>query len=173
MNLEQAKKLIAFKNTMYARQLWLDLGSGTGLFTIALASYLPQDSKIIAIDKNKNALRQLPAQINSIGIETITTDFIHDALDVKTVDGILMANSLHYVKDKKTFLGKLTHLQKTNAFFLLVEYNRTKANQWVPYPITIDAAQELFKSAGYLNFQLLNKIPSVYGDEMYAALFRQ
>jgi ubiquinone/menaquinone biosynthesis C-methylase UbiE len=170
MDLEQAKELIAFKNTISIPQLWIDLGAGRGLFTRALASYLPPGSKIIAVDKNENALRQLPAEVNSINIETITADFIVDTLDVKAVDGILMANSLHYVKDKETFLRKLTHLRKTNAFFLLVEYDRTRANQWVLYPITIDAAKELFKSAGYLNFQLLNTTPSAYGDEMYAAL---
>jgi ubiquinone/menaquinone biosynthesis C-methylase UbiE len=170
MNLEQAKELIAFENRGLNPQLWLDLGAGTGLFTVALANYLPATSKIIAVDTNAKALKQIPANVNSVGIETRMADFIDDALDVKAADGILMANSLHYVEDKVSFLNKLAPLLKTNGYFLLVEYNRTRANQWVPYPLTINDANLLFKKAGYLNFGVLNKRPSAFGDEMYAAI---
>jgi len=172
MDLKQAKELIAFENTMSAPQVWLDLGCGTGLFTVALASYLPEGSKVIAIDRDENSLQQIPGTVNNISIETMVADFIHDGLNVKEVDGVLMANSLHYVNDKKKFLGKLFPLLKIKALFLLVEYDRTKANHWVPYPLTINAAKDLFRSAGYLDFQLLNKIASVYGNEMYAAPIR-
>jgi 2-polyprenyl-3-methyl-5-hydroxy-6-metoxy-1,4-benzoquinol methylase len=77
---------------------------------------------------------------------------------------------LHYVKDKASFLRTLAPLLKTNGYFLLVEYNRTRANQWVPYPLTINDAKLLFKKAGYVNFEVLNKRPSAFGDEMYAAI---
>lgn len=170
VNLEQAKKLIEFNNTIAATQLWLDLGSGTGLFAMALAHYLPAGSKIIAVDKNENSLRKIPADINDVSIETITADFIHDHLDVKGVDGILMANSIYYVKDKEKFLRRIAPLLKANRWFLLVEYDRQRGNQWVPYPLTVNAAKDLFGKAGYSNFMVLDKIPSVYGEEIYAAL---
>jgi len=98
---------------------------------------------------------------------------VYDALDVKEADGILMANSLHYVKDKETLLKKLISSMKTNGVFLIVEYDRHAGNQWVPYPLTIEAAKALFKGLGYSGLEVLNKRPSVFGRHyMYAAIIR-
>jgi ubiquinone/menaquinone biosynthesis C-methylase UbiE len=154
--------------------LWLDLGCGTGLFTLALARNLQAGSKIIAIDKDEKALRKIPATVNEIEIQTLAADFISETLDVKGVDGILMANSLHYVQEKKTLLNNLIVSMKTNGMFLIVEYDRQSGNPWVPYPLTIEDAKELFKSIGYIGFHVLNKRPSSFGRfHMYAAIVTQ
>jgi ubiquinone/menaquinone biosynthesis C-methylase UbiE len=173
MNRKDATEFISFENKNPLPQLWLDLGCGTGLFTLALAGNLPEGSKIIAIDKDEKALRKIPATVNDVVIQSIAADFVYDALDVKEVDGILIANSLHYVKDKETLLKGLISSMKTNGVFLIVEYDREKGNQWVPYPLTIDAAKALFKGLGYSGFHGLNKRPSVFGGYyMYAAIVR-
>lgn len=171
MNRKDAEEFISFENKNAVGQLWLDLGCGTGLFTLALAGNLPLGSRIIAIDKDEKALSKIPATENDIVIQTMTADFVSDPLDVKEVDGMLIANSLHYVKDKETLLRKLISSMKTNGVFLIVEYDRKKGNQWVPYPLPIDAANVLFKSLGYSDFQVLNKKLSQFGGYyMYAAL---
>lgn len=173
MNQRDATEFILFENKNPQPQLWLDLGCGTGLFTLALAGNLPPGSKIIAIDKDEKALRTIPATVNDVVIQTMAADFVYDVLDVKEVDGILMANSLHYVKDKETLLKKLISSMKTNGFFLIVEYERDSGNQWVPYPLTIAAAKALFKNLGYPGVHVLNKRPSVFGGHtMYAAVIR-
>jgi ubiquinone/menaquinone biosynthesis C-methylase UbiE len=135
MNRKDATEFILFENKNPLSQLWLDLGCGTGLFTLALARNLPPGSKIIAIDKDEKALRKIPATVNDVVIQTLAADFVYDALDVKEVDGILIANSLHYVKEKETLLKKLISSMKTNGVFLIVEYDRRAGNQWVPYPL--------------------------------------
>ena len=171
MNQEDATEFILFENKNPLSQLWLDLGCGTGLFKISLAGNLPAGSKIIAIDKDKKALRKIPAAVNDVVIQTMAADFVYDALEIKEVDGILIANSLHYVKDKDILLKKLISSTKTNGVFLIVEYDRQAGNQWVPYPLTIDAAKALFKSLGYLGFHVLNRRASVFGGYyMYAAI---
>ena len=171
MNRKDATEFILFENKNPLPQLWLDLGCGQGLFTLALAGNLPPGSKIIAIDKDEKALTKIPATVNNVVIQTIAADFVNDALDVKEVDGILMANSLHYVKDKEALLKKLISSMKTNGVFLIVEYDRQTGNQWVPYPLTIDAAKALFKGRGYSGFHVLNKRPSVFGGYyMYAVI---
>lgn len=173
MDLQQAITLIAFENLSSSPQLWLDLGAGDGLFTTALAQHLPPASKIIAVDKNAKALRQVASVVNAVSIETVVANFMDDTIHTNGVDGILMANSLHYVKNKIPFLKKMAPLLKRGGSFLLVEYNRTRANPWVPYPLTIDTANELFSEAGYSNFKLLNKAPSSFGGEMFAAMTSQ
>ena len=173
MSQEEATAFISFENKNPLPQLWLDLGCGTGLFTLALAANLPPGSKIIAIDNDEKALRKIPATVNDVGIQTRAADFVYDALDVKEVDGILMANSLHYAKEKETLLKRLSSSMKTNGTFLIVEYDRQAGNQWVPYPLSIDAAKALFKSLGYAGVHVLNRKPSVFGGHyMYAAIIR-
>jgi ubiquinone/menaquinone biosynthesis C-methylase UbiE len=171
MNLKDAAEFISFENKNRLPQLWLDLGSGTGLFSLALARNLPVGSKIVAIDKDENVLRKIPATACDVVIQTIAADFVRDVLDIKEVDGILIANSLHYVKDKETLLKKLISLMKRNGVFLIVEYDRKASNRWVPYPLTIDDAKALFKSLAYQGFQVLDKRPSMFGEYyMYAAI---
>jgi ubiquinone/menaquinone biosynthesis C-methylase UbiE len=173
MNRKDATEFILFENKNPLPQLWLDLGCGQGLFTLALAGNLPPGSKIIAIDKDEEALKKIPATVNNVVIQTLAADFVYDALDVKEADGILMANSLHYVKDKETLLKKLISSMKTNGVFLIVEYDRHAGNQWVPYPLTINAAEVLFKSLGYSGLHVLNKRLSMFGGHyMYAAIIR-
>lgn len=170
MNQEDATEFIRFENNNPLPQLWLDLGCGTGLFTLALGVNLPAGSKIIAIDKNERALKKIPPTVNDVVIQTMPADFVSGALDVKEVDGILIANSLHYVRDKEILLEKLSSSLKTNGAFLIVEYDRKTGNQWVPYPLPIEAASTLFKSLGYSTFDVLNKRPSMFGGfYMYSA----
>src|SRR6185295_2536320 len=113
MNQKDASEFILFENKNPLPQLWLDLGCGKGLFTLALAGNLPATSKIVAIDKDEKALRKIPATVNDVTIQTMAADFVYDALEIKEVDGILIANSLHYVKDKDILLKKLISSMKT------------------------------------------------------------
>ena len=171
MKINEAVELIAFKNKEEGPQLWLDLGCGTGLFTRALTHYLPSGSRIRAVDTDTQALGQLPGTWNAVTIEPVVADFVHDPPDVQVVDGILMANSLHYVRDKEGFLLPLSRSLKTGAVFLIVEYYRKTSNPGVPYPLAIEDAKVLFHSLGYWEFELLHQRPSVYGRHtIYAAL---
>jgi ubiquinone/menaquinone biosynthesis C-methylase UbiE len=171
MNLKEATSFIMFENKNLSPQLWLDLGCGTGLFTVALAGNLPTGSKIVAVDKDKKAVRKIPATVSGVIIETTIADFVSDTLDVKNIAGILMANSLHYVNDKETLLKKLIFSMKAKGIFLIIEYDRLANNLWVPYPLTINAAKALFNSVGYSAFRVLNKRPSAFGRyDMYAAM---
>jgi ubiquinone/menaquinone biosynthesis C-methylase UbiE len=173
MNLKEATAFIRFENKNPSSQLWMELGCGDGLFTVALANNLPASSKIIAIDKDEKGLKKIPPTVNDVTIQTIAADFVSDTTDAEDIDGIVMANSLHYVKHKQTLLNRLVVSMKTDGVFVIVEYDRPAGNQWVPYPLTIGAAKALFKGLGYSDFQILNKRRSVFGRHyMYAAIVR-
>jgi trans-aconitate methyltransferase len=152
-------------------QNWADLGCGSGLFTLALAYILPSESTIFAIHTNSTDLRNIPASFNHITVATLQADFINDMLSIPPLDGILMANSLHYVKEKHSFLQKLKSYLKVNHFFLIVEYNSDKASSWVPFPVSFKTLQDLFRSEGYSCVEKLNEKPSVYNASgMYSAI---
>lgn len=91
------------------------MGCGTGTFTEALATILPAHSKITGVDKNN---QQLPPQMgNQVSIKFIEADFETEALEVAGLDGILMANSLHFIRDKESLIRRLeTILVKVEGF---------------------------------------------------------
>jgi trans-aconitate methyltransferase len=149
---------------------WADLGCGEGTFTIALAGLLARGSTIHAMDRDAPALRRIPSTRNGVAIHTHRGDFTGAEWPFAGLDGILMANSLHYVEDQLTFIRRCESRFKQRRF-LIVEYDSTDANPWVPYPVSRSRLVELFGSAGYSSVQVLGSRPSVYRRApIYAAM---
>jgi hypothetical protein len=118
-----------------------------------LTSLLPAGSKVIAVDKERQNLPNF-----------IQADFINDDLQLGALDGILMANSLHYVKDKPKLITKLNPPK-----LLIVEYDTTRSNPWVPYPVNYTSLTQLATEMGYNAVKLATQ-PSRFGGTMYSAL---
>lgn len=152
-------------------QLWADLGCGSGTFTKALASLLAPGSLIHALDTDRRSVATIPGVFNDVSIQKVLCDFINQPLPFDVIDGMLLANSFHYVKDKQALIVKLKkHLVKDGKL-LFVEYDTAKGNQWVPYPITSPDLEKLIKSAGFNSVNKLGEYPSAFGRaNMYAAL---
>lgn len=147
-------------------QHWADLGCGSGTFTVALATLLPPESHITAIDKTN---QHLPALGNCIKIDFSKTDFVNEPIIISPLDGILMANSLHFVANKTKLINQLEHTFKLNPQFLIVEYDTAKANPWVPYPISYQKLNQAFSQLGYRTDKLA-EMPSRFGGIIYSAL---
>jgi SAM-dependent methyltransferase len=144
------------------KAIWADLGCGNGLFSRALASLLRPSSAVYAIDK----IPGIKDSITEEGVKIIArkNDFIEDDLDLPPLDGILMANSLHFVEDKFTFINKISKKLNSAGRFIIVEYNSDLSNRWVPYPLPFSAVSTLFIKAGFNKIEMINKVPSVYRD---------
>src|SRR5438105_4781901 len=94
---------------------WADLGSGTGAFTLALADLLGAAGQIYSVDKDAGSLREQQRAMRSAfpaaNVEYVNADFTQP-LELPQLDGILMANSLHYVRQKDPVLRTLrSHLR--------------------------------------------------------------
>ncbi|OJW58657.1 MAG: hypothetical protein BGO55_23395 [Sphingobacteriales bacterium 50-39] len=156
-------------------QYWADLGCGSGLFTAALARLLPAGSTVYGIDTHPTVRQQTIHSAGSTDKPTsiipIKADFVKTPLDLPPLDGILMANSLHYVKNKPALIQKLRSHMHPNSPFLIIEYDTDRPVPiWVPYPISYDSLTYLFKDH---KTQKLGERPSAYGrSNMYAALVR-
>jgi SAM-dependent methyltransferase len=148
-------------------QTWADLGAGNGLFSEALLSILLPGSTIHAVDLHKQPnLQHHPPIIFH------QADFVKDKLPLPTLDGILMANSLHYVKEQVACIQQLkTYLRNYAGVFILIEYDTERGNQWVPYPVSFARAQTIFGNAGFSKIEKIGERPSMYRrDSIYAAL---
>lgn len=148
---------------------WADLGAGAGAFTLALADLLPEDALIYAIDKDGGALKELAlARVRGARIETRRGDFTKD-LGLGPLDGIVMANSLHFVKDKAPVLARVRGMLKPSAPLLIVEYDSDSGNMWVPHPFSFDTWRTVAVANGFAEARLLASHPSRFLGRIYSA----
>jgi ubiquinone/menaquinone biosynthesis C-methylase UbiE len=163
MTIDQAISLIdKAKIAEDQNQRWADLGCGSGLFSAALASILPQRSHILCMDKEDQTIRH--EVLNDVTLEFQKTDFSNAEFARASFHGLLLANSLHYIQNKVVLLEKLTAALKNNGSFIIVEYDTTKSNPWVPYPTSVETLKELFDQR--FDVRMLSQMASAYGPMM-------
>jgi len=153
--------------------IWVDLGAGSGAFTLALRELLGPKASIYAIDKDQRRLEGLKRayQVRFGGtqdVHLVHADFTH-SLELPPLDGIVMANALHFFKDKEKVLRHVRTLLKPGGVLLLVEYNVDSGNLWVPHPLTFETYRALAPRAGFTEPRLLAKHPSSFLREFYSA----
>lgn len=167
MKISDAAALIRTPLIEWARpQSWCDLGCGDGTFTLALAQLLAPGSVILAVDLDPRALEAIPAQDNGVQIRKVLGDLRSPGLRLPSVDGILMANSLHFIREQHQLLGRL--LSVTDRF-LIVEYDRSRPNPWGPYPVDFKRLRVLFSEAGVEHVEQVATRRSRFGGTMYSA----
>ncbi|PWT76672.1 MAG: methyltransferase type 11 [Bacteroidetes bacterium] len=169
MKLSDALALIETGLDLATHKKWADLGCGAGLFTRALASRLSNGSTIYAIDKHKPHIESM----NGVQIENVQMDFVESPLPFTTIDGILMANSIHFVKDKILFVRNISRMLNKNGVWIMVEYDTDEANRWVPFPVSFESLKKIFEKAGYMTVRKLSSVPSIYRrGSIYSALIQ-
>ncbi len=124
MKITEATALIRTPLIEWARpQSWCDLGSGSGTFTVALAQLLAPGSTIYAVDLDRRTLEGIPDQHDGVEIRKIVGDLQSSSLRLPPVDGILMANTLHFIREQQALLRRLLSVADR---FLIVEYERLR-----------------------------------------------
>ena len=158
---------------------WADLGAGTGTFTRALARVLGADSTIYAVDEDARAvvaLRAWAAKTNARVI-AVKADFRQPldlpGLGTSLLDGILLANALHFVADAESALTQLAQRVRTGGRIVVVEYDRRAPGPWVPYPIHASRWPHLATSAGLRDAAVTATRPSAYSGVLYAGVAKR
>lgn len=148
---------------------WADLGAGSGVFTLALADLLGPQGEILAIDRSSEVL-QIAAPSKSAAIHVRQADFT-DELELPPLDGLLMANALHFVRRQENFLRRLKEFLKPGASFLLIEYDNALPNPWVPFPVSAAKFRLLAKKVGLSEPEIIHRRASRYGQgTIYSAI---
>lgn len=152
---------------------WADLGSGTGAFTLALADLVGAGGEIYSVDRDRGALREQERAMHlsfpDMSVHYLNADFTR-RLDLPALDGLVMANSLHFVRDKERLLPTIRGYLKPGGRLVLVEYNADRGNMWVPHPISYPGWEKLATRCGFADTRLLATIPSRFLGEIYAAV---
>lgn len=157
---------------------WADVGAGTGAFTLALADLLGGGGRIVAVDRDAAALRDnaevLRARFPGVTIEILAADFTRP-LDLPPLDGIVAANSLHFVpRDRQgAVIAGLTPRLRPGGSFVVVEYDADDGNPWVPNPFRYATWERFATAAGLSEVRQLGRVPSRFLGGIYSATARR
>ncbi len=153
--------------------VWADLGSGTGAFTLALADLIGPEAVIYSVDRDGRALREqeeaMRQRFPAVNVHYLTAD-IGRRLDLPALDGVVMANSLHFFRDKAPVLQLVRSYLKPGGRLILVEYNADRGNMWVPHPLSYPTWETLARRSGFTETGLLATKPSRFLGEIYSAV---
>ena len=157
-----------------AGRRWLELGAGRGAFTLALADLLGPGAEIIAVDRDAADLRRLAEamaeRFPATRLVTVTADFRGRlALGEESFDGLLAANSLHFVRDPAAVINTIRPMLRPGARVVIVEYDSDGGNPWVPHPFSFGTWGAIATQAGLANTRLVGRVPSRFLGAIYAA----
>jgi SAM-dependent methyltransferase len=152
--------------------VWADFGSGDGAFTLALADLLGPGAQIYSVDREAHSLARqeisMALQFPEAQMTYLAADYTRP-LVLPPLDGIVMANSLHFQRAKEGVLSLMRDYLKPGGRLLLVEYNADNGNMWVPYPLSYPTWEKLASASGFVQTRLLATTPSRFLREIYSA----
>ena len=152
---------------------WADFGAGDGTFTRALTSRLGPGGRIFAVDRDARALAAL-ARAGGSGVTIVRADlervFELPGAEPGTLDGLLLANTLHFISAAAGVLARLAGWLRPGGLAVLIEYDQRRASRWVPYPIRPGDLNVLFDAAGLTPPNVVTRADSAFGGEMYVAV---
>ncbi len=155
--------------------IWADFGAGWGAFTLAIRDLAGPESELYALDRDHAALASLHDGMIRMFPETslhLIQGDMRQPPELPPLDGIVAANSLHYVgsKHQSTTLRRWSTLLKPSGRIVIVEYDSNNPNQWVPYPISFEHLGQLTSKAGLPAPTLLSTYPSRWHGRIYGAI---
>jgi SAM-dependent methyltransferase len=159
-------------------QTWADIGAGEGAFSLALAELLGPGATIVAVDRDAGALRENARRMAERFPGTTMITQVADLtgpLDLPTLDGLVAANSLHFVaRDRQvTTIRRLAARLQPGGAFIVVEYDADHGNPWVPNPFSAGSWPALAAGAGLVDVRTMGRVPSRFLDAIYSAAARR
>jgi ubiquinone/menaquinone biosynthesis C-methylase UbiE len=157
---------------------WADLGAGRGTFTEALAAILDSNSTILAVDRDRGALkalRNLATRVGPDGRIRVSEGDIEEPATIPGLAalrpaGVLLGNVLHYVQEPAYTLRTLAGLLAPDGRIVIIEYDRRASSQWVPYPLPVPRLLEVAIEAELTAPSLVARRKSSYHGNMYCAV---
>lgn len=151
---------------------WAELGAGTGAFTAALADLLGPGARITAVDRDRGVLGVLESRLGGragLTLDVVEADFTQP-LGLVDLDGVLLANSLHFVRVKAPVLAAVREMVRPGGTVVVVEYATDRGNPWVPHPFSFPTWQRMAEEAGFTDTQMVGGRPDRFFGAMYAAV---
>jgi ubiquinone/menaquinone biosynthesis C-methylase UbiE len=154
----------------------VDLGAGTGFYTIAAAKAVGEHGKVYAVDIQQELLSRIKtvtvdARLHNVHVVHGDVEHPHGTrLADNIADVGIAANVVFQLEHKDNFVKEALRILKSGARLLFVDWSDSFGGMG-PQPesvVTREAARELFEKNG---FAFASSIRA--GDHHYALIFRK
>jgi ubiquinone/menaquinone biosynthesis C-methylase UbiE len=102
-------------------------------------------------------------------VADIAGPFDWPGIDGRPLDGMLFANSLHFIADADAALARLAGRLRPGGRVVLIEYDQRQSTRWVPYPIPVERLPTLAAAARLAAPRVVARRASAFGGELYVA----
>ncbi|WP_069999160.1 class I SAM-dependent methyltransferase [Cellulosilyticum sp. I15G10I2] len=147
----------------------LDVGAGSGFFTIPMAQ--STSSKVYAMDPDKRMLSVIEDKAKEKGLTNLELiqDYLENlSIQNNSIDFVMASLILHEVNSLTNALSKLFEVLKTEGHLLCLEYEKDdKVIEGPPMSIRI-GSEELQKELSSTGFEIVNK--TKINDAIYTVL---
>jgi ubiquinone/menaquinone biosynthesis C-methylase UbiE len=150
----------AFKRELSRRiktgnEMVLDIGSGSGNFSLPIAKKLTQ-GKVICLDLSAemtNCLKAKAAKLSVLDrIQVLTADACETSLDNGSVDWIVSGNCMHEMKEPKSVWAEMHRVLKPKGTVFLVDFRDKHGFEGDAHgPYSVQQMTDLFAEAGFTN----------------------
>ena len=132
----------------------VDLGCGTGTFTLPMADIVGRWGKVYAVDDSQEMLDILKSRNPPKNVVTIKAGFAETGLDDEIAEFCLAAFTLHETKEPEKVLAEAFRLLRPGGRLLAMECGPEFESQGslLKNPVTTERMGQLFAGAGFTNF---------------------
>jgi len=121
---------LLFASGLSSGQVVVDLGSGSGFYTLAAGKIVGDHGSVCSVDILETALDHVTAEARLKGLrnlKTLRTNLEENKscanIQTGTVDLVIVANLLHQIKNQNELFTEIYRLLKTGGKLIVVEWN--------------------------------------------------
>ncbi|MFH0921821.1 MAG: class I SAM-dependent methyltransferase [Fibrobacterota bacterium] len=134
---------------------FLDVGAGTGYFSLEAARIIGPHGHVLALDSSPDMLQELNRRIVATGINNIDALLCSEDGPSKpqpVADVALIAFVLHEVKDPKAFLSNIRKMLKARSRLAVIEWKKEPTEKGPPgYDrLAIKDVESFLSDSGYV-----------------------
>lgn len=116
-----------------------DVGAGSGYFTLRLARAVGPAGSVLAVDANSDLLAFLDGRLKEAGLANARTLVVpkdDPRLPPGSLDTVLIVDTLHYVKDRAAWLGKVRSGLAPGGRVVVIDFvpKSVEERPWGPPP---------------------------------------
>jgi ubiquinone/menaquinone biosynthesis C-methylase UbiE len=132
----------------------VDLGAGTGTFSLRLAPLLGTKGKVYAVDDSADMLGILKSRNPPPNLNWVKADFTNTGLESGIASFCLAAFILHETKEKQKLLDEAYRLLKPGGRLLALEWRAEFDSPGPPQKIRVtpEEMKAMFVAAGFKDF---------------------
>jgi len=132
----------------------VDFGAGTGMFSIPLASAVP-DGRVYAVDEQDELLDRLRAKLEAqpavVNVFPVVSEDGRAPLDDGAAERMLIVNVLHHVEDDPRALPEIFRLLAPGGLLVVAEFARMDRPVGPPndHVLPLDTLRDMLTGAGF------------------------